>query len=155
MAKVATLMVTEMVTARPNETVAEVARRMADNRIGAVLVVEGDDLKGLFSERDLLNRVVADFRNPETTRLEHVCTRDVVTIDVDAPVRRVLELFREKRFRHLPVVRDGKPVGILSVRDFLEYLVGGLESYIDDLRYKRDLAEGIDPYDHIGGSYGK
>lgn len=155
MAKVATLMVTEMVTARPNETVAEVARRMADNRIGAVLVVEGGELKGLFSERDLLNRVVADFRNPETTRLEHVCTKDVVTIDVDAPVRRVLELFREKRFRHLPVVDNGKPVGILSVRDFLEYLVGGLESYIDDLRYKRDLAEGIDPYDHIGGSYGK
>lgn len=155
MAKVASLMVTEMVTARPTETVAEVARRMADNMIGAVLVVDGQRLLGLFSERDLLNRVVADFRNPETTRLEHVCTRDIVTIDVKAPVKSVLEVFREKKFRHLPVVDGGKPVGILSVRDFLDYLVSGLESYIDDLRYKRELAEGIDPYDHIGGSYGK
>jgi CBS domain-containing protein len=79
----------------------------------------------------------------------------VVTIDIDAPFKAVLQVFRERRFRHLPVVEAGKPVGILSTRDFLAYLVEGLERYIDEVKYKHNLAEGIDPYDHIGGSYGR
>jgi CBS domain-containing protein len=155
MANIESLMVTEMVTAHPDETVAEVARRMSANKIGAVLVVEDGVLCGLFSERDLLTRVVADMRNPQTTRVGQVATKDVVSIGPQTHVKTVLEIFREKKVRHLPVVDQNKPVGILSTRDFLEYLVGGLESYIDDLRYKRELSEGIDPYDHIGGSYGR
>ncbi len=155
MARIDSLMVTEMVTADPAETVATVVRRMRDNGIGAVLLLEGDRLAGLFSERDLVNRVVAEGRDAERTRVGDVATREVIAVDAEAPLREVLQLFREKRFRHLPVVRGGKPVGILSIRDFLDYLVEGLERYIDDLRYRHDLAEGIDPYDHIGGSYGR
>ena len=155
MANIESLMATNMVTAHPDETVAEVARRMSANKIGAVLVVEEGALRGLFSERDLLTRVVADMRNPQTTRVGQVATKDLWTIGPQTHVKAVLEIFREKKVRHLPVVDKGKPVGILSTRDFLEYLVGGLESYIDDLRYKRELSEGIDPYDHIGGSYGR
>jgi CBS domain-containing protein len=155
MAGIDALMVTEMVTAAPDERVAEVARRMSRNRVGAVLIVEQHALRGLFSERDLLTRVVQERRDPETTAVGDVATREVCTIDVGAPLRQVLEVFRQKKFRHLPVMRGGTPVGILSTRDFLEYLVDGLEHYIDQLKYKRELAEGIDPYDHVGGSYGK
>jgi CBS domain-containing protein len=74
---------------------------------------------------------------------------------VHAPLKGVLQVLRQKKFRHLPVVRSGKPVGILSTRDFFEYLVDGLERYIDELKYKRDLAAGVDPYDHLGGAYGR
>ena len=155
MAGIETLMVTDMVTAAPHETVAEVAKRMSSNRVGAVLLVEGNTLRGLFSERDLLTRVVQANRDPAQTKVADVATRDVVTIDANAPVKDVLQIFREKKFRHLPVVRDSHPVGILSTRDFLDYLVEGLEHYIDQLKYKRELAEGIDPYDHVGGSYGR
>jgi CBS domain-containing protein len=155
MAGIDALMVTEMVTAAPHETVAEVARRMSRNRVGAVLVVEHDALLGLFSERDLLTRVVQQNRDPQGTRVGDVATREVHTIDVGAPLKDVLNVFRQKKFRHLPVVRGARPVGILSTRDFLEYLVEGLEHYIDQLKYKRELAEGIDPYDHVGGSYGR
>ncbi|HVO28098.1 MAG TPA: CBS domain-containing protein [Candidatus Margulisiibacteriota bacterium] len=155
MAGIDALMVTEMVTAAPDEMVAEVARRMSRNRVGAVLVVEGNVLHGLFSERDLLTRVVQENRDPQATRVGDVATRTLHTIDVGAPLKEVLDVFRQKKFRHLPVVRGGTPVGILSTRDFLEYLVDGLEHYIDQLKYKRELAEGIDPYDHVGGSYGK
>jgi CBS domain-containing protein len=153
MAGIADLMVTEMVTARTDETVAAVAKRMSGNGIGAVLVMEGERLQGVFSERDLLSRVVAEGKSVEATRVGDVATRDVVTIDVGAPLRNVLGIFREKQFRHLPVVRGQKAVGILSIRDFLDYLVGGLEHYIDQLKYRRELAEGTDPYDHVGGSY--
>lgn len=155
MAGIAELMVTDMITATPEETVAEVSRRMSQNRVGAVLIVKDQALWGLFSERDLVIRVVEKGRDPKTTDVGDVATRDLVTIDVNAPVKAVLQIFREKRFRHLPVMRAGKPVGILSTRDFLEYLVEGLERYIDEMKYKRDLAEGVDPYDHLGGAYGR
>jgi CBS domain-containing protein len=155
MAGIDAVMVTDMVTADANETVAKVAQRMSRNRVGAVLLVEQNALRGLFSERDLLTRVVQLGRDPRTTRVGEVATRDVCTIDIDAPLKEVLSLFRKKKFRHLPVLRGTTPVGILSTRDFLEYLVEGLEHYIDQLKYKRELAEGVDPYDHVGGSYGK
>jgi len=155
MASVEELMVTEMVTARPQEMVADVARRMIANRVGAVMVVEDAALLGLFSERDLLTRVVGEQRDPQQTPVSSVATTEVVSIERSAPFKRVLEVFRQKKFRHLPVTDAGKPVGILSTRDFLEYLVGGLERYIDDLKYRHDLESGIDPYDHIGGAYGR
>jgi CBS domain-containing protein len=155
MAGIADLMVTQMVTATPHETVVEVVRRMSNNKVGAVLIVDNGALWGLFSERDLVTRVVREDRDPHTTEVGDVATRDLVTIGIDAPVKAVLELFRQKKFRHLPVVRDGKPAGILSTRDFFEYLVEGLESYIDEIAYNRDLAAGVDPYDHLGGSYGR
>jgi CBS domain-containing protein len=155
MAGIVELMVTDMITAAPEETVADVSRRMSQNRIGAVLIVKDQALWGLFSERDLVTRVVERGRDPKTTDVGDVATRDLVTIDVNAPVKAVLQIFREKRFRHLPVMRAGKPAGILSTRDFLQYLVEGLERYIDEMKYKRDLAEGVDPYDHLGGAYGR
>jgi len=155
MAGIGELMVTDMVTATPYETVAEVARRMARNRVGAILLVDKGDLWGLFSERDLLTRVVHENRDPNSIDVGAVATRNPVTVDIDAPVKQVLQIFREGKFRHLPVMRDGKPAGILSTRDFLEHLVDGLERYIEDMRYNRDLAAGIDPYDHVGGSYGR
>lgn len=155
MASIAALMATDMVTAHPDETVREVAKRMSANKVGAVLVIEDGVLRGLFSERDLVNRVTGEGRNPETTRVGFVATRDVVSIDMNAPLKSVLQVFRERKFRHLPVTDGGKPVGILSTRDLLEALVIGFERYVDELKYKRDLAEGEDPYDHIGGSYGR
>lgn len=155
MATIRDLMATNMITAKPDESVAAVADRMRANRVGAVLIVERDTLRGLFSERDLLTRVVGEGRDPVTTKLDAVATADVVTIDVDTPIRSVAALLREKRFRHLPVLQAGKPVGILSTRDFLDCIVEGLERYIDEMKYKSDLAAGVDPYDHIGGSYGR
>lgn len=155
MAGIEALMETELITASPNESVADVAERMGRNKVGAVLVLRDGALHGLFSERDLLNRVIAKRLDPKATPVGDVATADVVTIDVAQPLKQVLATFRRKKFRHLPVTRDGQPVGILSTRDFLEYLVEGLERYIERSRYDRDIAEGNDPYDHFGGAYGR
>ncbi len=150
-----TLMVTEMISAAPDESILEVADRMARNRIGAVLVLDGARLAGIFSERDLLTRVIGERRDLSATRVGEVATGDVVTIDAEQPVRSVVEIFRARRFRHLPVVRAGRAVGILSTRDFLAFVVEGLEGYVEKARYDQELAAGTDPYDHIGGSYGR
>ena len=155
MAAIDALMATEMITASPEEPVREVAARMARSRVGAVLVVRDGRLVGLFSERDLLSRVVAAGLDPGVTRVGDVDTRDVVSIDVEQSVRSVLEVFRTHRFRHLPVLRAGRPVGILSTRDFLAFVVSGLERFVEQARYDQSLASGVDPYDHVGGSYGR
>lgn len=155
MSAIASLMKTELIDAAAGDTVASVANRMAENGIGALLVREGDRLGGIFSERDLLKRVVGEGRDPYATNVEDVMTRDITTVDVAAPVKDVLEIFRKEHIRHVPITKDGKPVGILSVRDFLTFLVAGLERYIEDAVYNAEIAEGTDPYDHIGGSYGR
>jgi len=156
MAAIRELMATDIVTARSDDMVSDIVLRMSRNGIGAVLVTAADGkLQGVFTERDLLDRVVAQSRDPRVTPAQHVATPNPVVIELDWPIRKVLEVFRDRRFRHLPVVSQGKPVGILSTRDFLSALVEGFERYVDELKYKRELAEGIDPYDHIGGSYGR
>lgn len=155
MAGIKDLMVTQMITALPYETVTEAVKRMCTNKVGAILVVEHGQLCGLFSERDLLTRVVEPHRDPQYLDVGSVATRDPVTVDISTSVKTVLGVFREGKFRHLPVLQDGKPVGILSTRDFLDFLVEGLERHIEALKYEHDLAAGQDPYDHIGGAYGR
>jgi CBS domain-containing protein len=150
---VSKLMQTDMVTARADETVASVARRMSERGVGAVLLVDGPRLAGLFSERDLLARVVAAGRDPASTPVGDVATREVVTVEVDTPLRRCAEILRAKKFRHLAVTRSGDPVGILSARDFFDVVAEGLERLVGQRDYQAALAEGADPYDHLGGGY--
>jgi len=155
MTTIESLMATDLIEAAPQESVADVTTRMAGNKVGAVLINDGEQVIGLFSERDLASRVVGAGRDPRTTKVADVASADIVSIEASQPLRDVLALFREKGFRHLPVTRSGKFVGILSTRDFLAHLVGGLEHFIESKKYAADVAEGADPYDHIGGSYGR
>ncbi len=154
MAVIASLMKTEMVTAHPEESVANVALRMRDNQVGAVLVVHLGTLTGLFTERDLLTRVVAEGLDPASTRVGQVATTNPVSVEHDTHLRRCVELLNDHHIRHLPVMAGQTPVGILGARDLLGFVVGKLERLVDDQRYRDELAAGLDPYDHIGGSYG-
>jgi CBS domain-containing protein len=155
MALIGSLMKTELTTAKTGETVAHAAWSMARNGVGAVLVIEDGELRGILSERDVVERVVAEGRDPAETTVAEVMTTEVASVDSETPVRMCAQLLREKNIRHLPVFRDGKPTGILSSRDFFVYVVDGLERVVDRLRYQEELAEGEDPYDHIGGGYGE
>jgi signal-transduction protein with cAMP-binding, CBS, and nucleotidyltransferase domain len=128
---------------------------MSENHVGAVLVVEGGEMKGILSERDVLSRVVAEGQDPAVTQVSEVATTEVVGVDASTHVRKCVEMQLAMGVRHLPVTENGKPVGILSSRDFLAYVVEGLERLIDKLDYEERLGEGEDPYDHLGGSYGK
>lgn len=155
MAIIGSLMKTDMVTVGPDDSVAEAAQSMSKNQVGAVLVVEGGELKGILSERDVVSRVVAEGQDPAATKVSEVATAEVVDVEVGTPIRKCVEMQLAMGVRHLPVTDGGKPVGILSSRDFLAYVVEGLERVVDQLRYEQKLEEGEDPYDHIGGSYGK
>jgi CBS domain-containing protein len=93
---------------------------MKAHNVGALLVVEGVRLIGIFTERDALFRVVATGLDPVTTPLDAVMTRDPQTIHPDEPFVHALRLMHEGRFRHLPVVEDERPLGMVSVRDALD-----------------------------------
>lgn len=153
MATIDTLMKTQMVMASPRESVQLVARRMRSTAVGAVLVVENGALFGLFSERDLVRRVVAPGKNPSMVFVGEVATRNLVTVTPDTHIARCVEIFKREGFRHLPVVDGGRPLGILSARDLFAFVSGALEASIDDARYRALLEDGADPYDHVGGSY--
>jgi len=101
-------------------TVFEAARAMSAKKVGAVIVTaDGGRLAGIFTERDLMSRVVVERKDPETVTLESVMTRDVFSVGVDAEVKAVRAELQQRHIRHLPVVIDGRIVGILSLRDLL------------------------------------
>ena len=89
-----------------DQTVAEVVKLMVDWNIGAVAVLRNGELAGLFSERDLMKRVVHEMRDPRTTRIAEVMTRDLVTVPPECSLEDCLELMRERGFRHLPVCQS-------------------------------------------------
>jgi CBS domain-containing protein len=109
----------ELVASPANATVSEVARLMKRSRVGAVVVVEDGKLAGVFTERDALFRVIAEGRDPQTTRLGEVMTRDPQTIHPDKPFAHALHIMYQGGFRHVPVVEDGRPIGMISTRDAL------------------------------------
>jgi len=109
----------ELLSAPASTTVREAAGLMRQRRVGAVMVVEGDKLVGLFTERDALFRVLAEGRDPNTTPLADVMTRNPKTIAPEKSFAEALHTMHEFAFRHVPVVEDGRPVGIVSARDAL------------------------------------
>lgn len=104
----------------PNIDVRSAARTMSDRNIGAVAVVESGRLAGIFSERDIMSRVVAAGLDPEATNVGLVMSKELVVADPKDDVSSAIEKMHAIRARHLPVVEDGKLVGMISIRDLLE-----------------------------------
>ena len=125
------------VVANAEITVSAAAQLMQQHHIGAILITEGDRLAGIFTERDALFRVIAAGRDPSATRGADVMTRNPRTISPDRPFGHALQLKYEGEFRHVPVVENGRPLGMVSARDALG---PDLKQFIDDLETR----------DHIG-----
>lgn len=129
-----------VVTLPSDTTVRDAAMEMAQRRIGAVLVVQGGSMVGIFTERDGLFRVLAQGLDPAATTLAEVMTTKVMTIIPERPLLQALHIMHENGFRHLPVVQGGVPCGIISIRDALDY---ELVHFLKDIEKKEALAEVI------------
>ena len=110
----------KLLVAPPDTTVAKAAKLMAKKNVGAVMVVAEKLLVGIFTERDAVFRVIAAGRDPATTTVGEVMTPDPVTVEPAEIFGRVLLAMHEKGFRHMPVVENGEPVGIVSSRSALD-----------------------------------
>lgn len=108
------------ITAPKSATVYEAARTMKLHNIGALLIVDGTRLAGIFTERDALFRVLAAGLDPSHTQVGDVMTGQPQTIHPDAPFLQALQVMYRGRFRHLPVVEFDRPLGMVSVRDALD-----------------------------------
>ena len=107
------------VTLHPDATVREACQRMRERRVGAVLVTESDRrLLGIFTGRDAVHRVLAEGKSATRTRLANVMTRDPDTIPPGKTAIEALRLMEDGRYRHVPIVEDGKVMGIVSRFDF-------------------------------------
>jgi CBS domain-containing protein len=104
-----------------NDTVASVVRRMAEIRVGAILVLDGEQLRGVFSERDLMKRVVLEKLDPELTAVKDVMSTDIATIDETASLEEAMEAMHAHNCRHLPVTRGTRVVAFLSMRDLMKH----------------------------------
>jgi CBS domain-containing protein len=119
-------------------TVSDVARQMKAAGVGAAMVVDGGKLTGIFTERDALFRVIAAGKDPATTRISEVMTSDPITVHPDKPFSHAMHLMHDNGFRHVPVVADGRPVGMVSARDALSQEVAAFEA---ELRQRDDITE--------------
>jgi signal-transduction protein with cAMP-binding, CBS, and nucleotidyltransferase domain len=99
-------------------SVGDAARAMRERDVGDVIVIDDENaLCGIVTDRDIVVRAVADDRNPSEVRLGDICSRDLSTVEVSASVKDAVKLMRDRALRRLPVVEDGRPVGIVSLGD--------------------------------------
>ena len=111
----------DLFSVEETQSVSQVARRMAELHVGAILVVQDGELKGVFSERDLLTRVVLEALDANTTPVARVMSTNISTVDESATLEEAMEAMKTHGCRHLPVMRENKVVGFLSMRDLMNH----------------------------------
>lgn len=116
------MQVKDVMTANPvmlqgTETVAEAARHMRDRDIGDVIVLDDGEMCGMVTDRDIVIRAIAEARSAETTKLADICSRDLVTLSSTDPVEAAVQMMRDHALRRLPVMENGRPVGVVSIGD--------------------------------------
>ena len=115
-------------------TVAEAVHEMNAHKVGSVLVMNGLRLAGIFTERDVLRRVVGADIDPRFTPITKVMTSEVLTIEPTATVQEVMDIFTERRCRHLPVMVDGRLLGLISIGDVSRWVANSHRVEAESLR---------------------
>jgi predicted transcriptional regulator len=123
----------------PNTLVTECVRTMTAKKIGALIVMDGEKLVGIFTERDALNKVLAAGLEPGKTKVSDVMTKDPYSIPPTTTVGEAMELVTKRRFRHLPIVKNGKVLGVISSGDLTHWLV---KEQVGEVQELVDLAAG-------------
>ena len=119
-------------------TVLEAASQMSEKKIGAILVGEGDDIQGIFSERDAVRRVIDQGLDAGKTAVSEAMTPNPFTIPSTTTIEEALQMVSERHIRHLPLVDDGKLVGMISNTDLTTWVVNAQVSEISDLKSSVD-----------------
>ncbi len=120
-------------TVTPEHMVIEALELMEANNIGAVMVMEGDRLAGIFSERDYARKGIIKGRKAKSTPVSEVMTANVFSVSPDMDIEDCMQLFSDKRIRHLPVLDHGRVVGMLSIGDIVNAIINEQKSHINFL----------------------
>jgi CBS domain-containing protein len=117
----------------PDATVYEAIQQLADRNVGALMVMEGSRLLGIFSERDYTRKVALQGRSSKETRVSEVITGRVVAVTPATPVPECMKLMLENRVRHLPVLEEGEVVGVISIGDLVNFIINAQQATIEQL----------------------
>ena len=117
----------------PDSTVYEAVQLMAEKEIGALMVMEGAQVVGLISERDYARKVILQGRASSTTQVKEIMITPVVYTHLEQPIEECMAIMTEKRTRHLPVIEDGKLVGIISIGDLVKSIIADQKFIIEQL----------------------
>lgn len=120
-------------TCSPTTTVKEAANLMSVHRVGSLLVREGGPLQGIFTERDVLMRVVAQGRDPDATHVADVMTTTLITVKLDTPIEDLERIMRDNRIRHLPVLQGSDVVAMISIGDVLVFHAESRQHMVEQL----------------------
>ena len=124
-----------VVSVAPSQSVLEAIKVLAAEDIGAAIVIEGGRLAGIFSERDYTRKVILKGRAADTTRVEEVMTPNVIVVTPRTRTRECMQLMSEKNIRHLPVVEEGRVVGMVSIRDIVSDIIADQDFTIEQLEH--------------------
>lgn len=124
-----------VVSVKPDASVLEAIRLMADKAIGSLVVLEEDRLCGIITERDYARKVIVKGRSSETTKVAEIMSTDVLTTSDAQTVKECMELMTEKKIRHLPVVDAGRVVGMISIGDLVEAIIADQQEAIQHLEH--------------------
>jgi CBS domain-containing protein len=117
----------------PEAPVLEAIRAMADHHVGALLVMKGEVLAGIVSERDYARKVILRGRSSSDTPVKDIMTTPVLTVSPDTSVEQCMQLVTDKRVRHLPVVEAGRVIGMVSIGDLVKALIAEQQHQIEQL----------------------
>lgn len=123
----------EVWSVSPEDTVLEAITLMARLRIGALLVMEGEHLAGIVSERDYARKIILQGRRSAETRVTEIMTAEVLTTTPDMTAQQCLAMMTEGYFRHLPVIEDDRVVGLVSIGDLVKAVIADQQAVIEEL----------------------
>ena len=127
----------EVYSVGPEATLYESLEKMADLNIGAILVLdENDRILGIFSERDFVRKIIIKGRDGDTTKVRQIMTTRVLYVEPSTAISDCMNLMTEKRVRHLPVISDGKPVGVISIGDVVKAVLRKQETLISQQAFQ-------------------
>ena len=124
-----------VVSVRPEQSVLEAIKVLAAEDIGAAIVMTGARLAGIFSERDYTRKVILKGRSSDTTRVEEIMTPNVIVVSPRTKTRECMQLMTEKNIRHLPVVEEGRVIGMVSIRDIVSDIIADQDFTIEQLEH--------------------
>ncbi|MDH3811576.1 MAG: CBS domain-containing protein [Gammaproteobacteria bacterium] len=123
----------EIISITKDASVFDAIKLMADRGVGSLLVMDGDELKGIVTERDYARKVIIKGRASESTPVADIMTTDLVTASLTQSVNDCMTLMSERRIRHLPVLVDGKVAGMISIGDLVQAIISDQQEEIEQL----------------------
>jgi CBS domain-containing protein len=120
---------------KPDDTIFDSLQLMAEKEIGALLVMDGDKLVGIVTERDYARKVILEGKSSRTTSVAEIMTRKVLCVAPQRTVEECMALMTDKRARHLPVVESKRVIGVLSIGDLVKAMLSEQQMLIDQLQH--------------------